>query len=50
MLVSPTDLKKVEEIGCGGVDGNEVFGGSGSRGWEAGDGELVGALERSDVS
>jgi len=46
MLVSPTDLKKVEEIGGGGVDGNEVLGGSRSWGWEAGDGEFVGALER----
>jgi hypothetical protein len=27
MLVFPTDLKKVEEVCCGGVDGNQVFAG-----------------------
>ena len=50
MLVLAADLEKVEEIGRGGVDGDEVFGGSGNGGWEAGDGEFVGALGRSRVS
>jgi len=50
VLVFTTDLKKVEEIGGGGVDGDEIFRGSASGGWKAGDGELVGALGRSDIS
>lgn len=50
MLVLAPDLKQVEEVGRGGMDGDEVFGGSGIGGWEAGDGEFVGALGRSNVS
>jgi len=50
MLVFAANLKKVEKIGRGGVDCDEVFRGSGSGGWEAGDGEFVRALGRSGVS
>ena len=44
VLVFATDLEEVEEVGCGGVDGDEVF--VGLWGW-AGEGgyfEVVGAL------
>lgn len=49
-MVFAADLKEVEEVGRGGMDGDEVFGGSGIGGWETGDGEFLGALGRSDVS
>lgn len=45
VLVFPLDLEEVEEVGCGGVDGDlvEVGGGGGSR--VGCDGEGGGALE-----
>ena len=51
VLIFAADLEKVEEVGCRGVDGDEVFGGFG--GWgcgEGGDGEGGGSLGNGGVS
>lgn len=45
MLVFPLDLEEVEEVGCGGVNGDLVEVGGGRGGGVCGDGEGGGALE-----
>jgi hypothetical protein len=40
MLVFSADLKEVEEVCCGGVDGDEIFVWGGEGGGEGGDGEV----------
>ena len=47
MLVFSADLEEVEEVGCGGMDGDEVFVWLGRRGGEFGDGEVVRSLRKS---
>lgn len=44
MLVFAADLEQVEEVGCGGVDGDEVFVWGGGRVGDGGYGQVVGAL------
>lgn len=36
VLVFAADLEQVEEVGCGGVDGDEVFVGRGGWVWDGG--------------
>jgi hypothetical protein len=43
-LIFPADLEQVEEVGRGGVDGDEVFGGFGGGRGEVEDDEVFGAL------
>jgi hypothetical protein len=47
VLVFPLDLEEVEEVGCGGVDGDLVEVGGGGGGGVGCDGEGGGALEGS---
>jgi len=44
MLVFAADLEEVEEVCCGGVDGDEVLGWGGGGGREGGHGEVGGTL------
>ena len=44
MLVFSADLEQVEEVGGGGVDGDEVACWGGGKGGEGGDGEVLGSL------
>lgn len=44
VLVFAPDLEEVEEVGCGGVDGDQVLGGIRSGRWEGVYGEVLWAL------
>lgn len=41
MLVFPADLQEVEEVGTGGVDGDEIFGWMGLKIWQCSDLEVL---------
>ncbi len=44
MLVFTADLEEIEEVGCGGVDGDEVLIWRGFGGGQSGDSEFLWAL------
>lgn len=50
MLVFPADLEKVEEIGCGGMDGDEILVGLRYRVRKIADFKLLGALCTANLS
>lgn len=50
VLVFAPDLEQVEEVGCGGVDGDEVFVRRGGGVWDGGYGQVFGALGVVGVS
>ena len=50
MLVFPADLEKVEEIGCGGMDGDEILVGLRFRVRKIADIKLLRALYTANLS
>lgn len=44
MLVFTADLEEIEEIGCSGMDGDEILVWRGFGGWEVGYGEFLRSL------